>query len=91
MKRIASFAVLAPAVLFFPGITQAQTAPSRKDIPAIAKTANGAVVSIVMSDKDGHAISQGSGFLVSNDGVVLTNYHVIAQVDGVSHPHDLFD
>jgi V8-like Glu-specific endopeptidase len=55
----------------------AQSAPPRKDIPGIAKTANGAIVSIVMSDKDGHAIAQGSGFLVSNDGRVLTNYHVI--------------
>jgi S1-C subfamily serine protease len=54
-----------------------QAAPPRKDIPAIAKAANGAIVSIVMSDKDGHAIAQGSGFLVSKDGRILTNYHVI--------------
>ena len=58
---------------------RSQSAPPRKDIPAIAKSANGAIVSIVMSDKDGHAIAQGSGFLISNDGVVLTNYHVIAE------------
>jgi hypothetical protein len=32
-----------------------------------------------MSDKDSHAIAQGSGFLISNDGVILTNYHVIAE------------
>ncbi|HEV2306447.1 MAG TPA: trypsin-like peptidase domain-containing protein [Candidatus Acidoferrales bacterium] len=57
----------------------AQSAPSRKGIPAIAKTANGAVVSIVMSDKDGNPIAQGSGFLVNSDGLILTNYHVIAQ------------
>ena len=58
---------------------RSQSAPPRKDIPAIAKAANGAIVSIVMSDKDGHAIAQGSGFLISNDGVILTNYHVIAE------------
>jgi V8-like Glu-specific endopeptidase len=57
----------------------AQSAPPRKDIPAIARAANGAIVSIVMSDKDGKPIAQGSGFLVSKDGLVLTNYHVIAE------------
>jgi hypothetical protein len=56
-----------------------QSAPPRKDIPAIAKAANGSIVSIVMSDKDGKPITQGSGFLVSNDGVVVTNYHVISE------------
>jgi len=61
------------------GVAAAQSAPPRKDIPAIAKAANGAIVSIVMSDKDGHAIAQGSGFLISRDGRIVTNYHVIAE------------
>ncbi|HEV2523339.1 MAG TPA: trypsin-like peptidase domain-containing protein [Candidatus Acidoferrales bacterium] len=61
------------------GVAGAQTAPPRKDIPAIAKAANGAIVSIVMSNKDGQVIAQGSGFLISKDGVILTNYHVIAE------------
>jgi len=30
-----------------------------------------------MSDKDGHAIAQGTGFLISKDGRIVTNYHVI--------------
>ncbi|MGC2171115.1 MAG: trypsin-like peptidase domain-containing protein [Candidatus Sulfotelmatobacter sp.] len=60
----------------------AQNVPSTNkglhlDIPAISRKANGSVVSIVMSDKDGHPIAQGSGFLVSKDGRVVTNYHVI--------------
>ena len=58
-------------------LTAAQSVPPRKDIPAIAKAANGAVVSIIMSDKDGHPIAQGSGFVVSKDGRIVTNYHVI--------------
>jgi len=51
----------------------------RKDIPTIAKDANGSIVSIVMSDKDGHAIAKGTGFLVSRNGHIVTNYHVIAE------------
>jgi hypothetical protein len=57
----------------------AQSPPPRKNIPAIAKAANGAVVSIIMSNGDGKPISQGSGFLVDKDGFVVTNYHVIAE------------
>jgi hypothetical protein len=57
----------------------AQSASPKKDIPSIAKAANGSIGSIVMSDKDGKVIAQGSGFFVSKDGLVVTNYHVIAE------------
>ena len=66
-------------ILLTAGVAAAQSAQPRKDIPGIAKAANGAIVSIIMSDKDGSPIAQGSGFLISNDGVILTNYHVIAE------------
>lgn len=64
-------------LIFIVARVAAQTTPPRKDIPTIAKTANGAILSIIMSDKDGHAIAQGTGFLISKDGSVVTNYHVI--------------
>ena len=70
------------AVLLLVAAMSAQNAPSttkrgRLDIPAISREANGSIVSIVMSDKDRHPIAQGSGFLISKDGQVVTNYHVI--------------
>lgn len=63
--------------LFLSGVVVAQSAPPQKDIPAIAKAANGVIVSIITSDKDGHPVAQGTGFLVSKDGRIVTNYHVI--------------
>jgi hypothetical protein len=70
------------AVLLLVAAMSAQNAPSTNkgrhlDIPAISRDANGSIVSIVMSDKDGHPIAQGSGFLISKNGQVVTNYHVI--------------
>jgi hypothetical protein len=75
MKHMAAFLLLVASM-------SAQNAPSTNkgrhlDIPAISREANGAIVSIVMSNKDGHPIAQGSGFLISKDGRVVTNYHVI--------------
>lgn len=48
------------------------------DIPAISREANGSVVSIMMLAANGEdVIAQGSGFVVSEDGRAVTNYHVI--------------
>jgi len=70
------------AVLLLVAAMSAQKAPSTNkgrhlDIPAISREANGSIVSIVMSDKDGHPLAQGSGFLISKYGQIVTNYHVI--------------
>ena len=56
--------------------TAAQSVPPRKDIPAIARAASGAIVTIVMANID-KPIARGTGFLVSPDGVIVTNFHVI--------------
>jgi len=58
------------------GLVAAQSVPPRKDIPAIAKAANGAIVTIVTANDD-KPIAQGTGFIVNPEGVIVTNYHVI--------------
>ena len=43
----------------------------------VVKGSSGAVVQIEVSDSLGHATALGSGFLISSDGKIVTNYHVI--------------
>ena len=45
--------------------------------PEIVKSSLEAVVLIVASDANSVEIRQGSGFIVSTDGKIITNYHVI--------------
>jgi hypothetical protein len=46
-------------------------------IPEIVAVAKPAIVKIITFDAEGHAIKGGTGFFVSADGLVATNYHVI--------------
>jgi len=50
---------------------------TKNDIPSIAREALKSVVTVKTKDGLGKPLAQGSGFLVSNDGKVVTNYHVI--------------
>jgi len=59
----------------------AQNPAPQKNIPTITKEAMNAVVLVVASDSTGKEIRQGSGFVVSSDGKVVTNYHVIEGAD----------
>ena len=59
-------------ISFAASVVGAQSTPPKKDIPAIAKAAKGAVVTIIMADGD-KPIAMGTGFLVRPDGVIVTN------------------
>jgi len=47
------------------------------DLKALAKKARPAVMLLVVSDANGKEIGTGTGFLVSSDGKLITNFHVI--------------
>jgi Tfp pilus assembly protein PilF len=53
------------------------------DLKALAKKARPAVMLLVVSDSSGKEIATGTGFLVSADGKLITNHHVIEKAAGV--------
>jgi S1-C subfamily serine protease len=54
------------------------TPPSHQlTVSEIVHRTSGAVVQVVVSDQDGKEFALGSGFLVSADGKIVTNFHVI--------------
>jgi len=53
-------------------------AEQASDLSPLVKSSIDAVVLVVVSDASGKPILEGSGFLVSADGRIVTNHHVIA-------------
>lgn len=49
------------------------------DLRTLAKETRPAVYLLVLQDEDGKTIGSGTGFLVSPDGLLVTNHHVIAE------------
>ena len=47
------------------------------DLKALARKARPAVMLVVVKDAKGEEIATGTGFLVSSDGKLFTNFHVI--------------
>jgi S1-C subfamily serine protease len=77
------FAIAFATALFMAVVTlrAASALPQKqnieKDIPSIAREALKSVVVIETKNELGKSLGQGSGFLVSSDGKVVTNFHVI--------------
>jgi serine protease Do len=53
------------------------------DIPSIVRQAKPAVVQIVALDQQGKPTKSGTGFFISADGNLLTNYHVISGASSI--------
>jgi Flp pilus assembly protein TadD len=55
----------------------------RGDADNIYKENSGSVVVVISIDGKGHPVGQGSGFIIREDGAVVTNYHVISMAADV--------
>src|SRR6516164_549652 len=62
----------------------AAQSPSKPSPGDVYRMASPSVVLIETYGEDGKAVAAGTGFLVSADGAILTNYHVISRL-GLPH------
>lgn len=66
---------LGPEIIYKPVIYTAAEGSKALSIPEIAKKARPSVVTVLVSS--GSSASSGSGVIMSEDGYIITNYHVI--------------
>jgi len=74
MKRF--FAFLLMAAVIFPAVAFA-------DADKIFRENKGAVVVVVIYNEKNEQVSQGSGFVLRSDGIIVTNYHVITDTGDI--------
>lgn len=72
MRKSLRHATVVVCVLSFFSCSMAQT-----EVADIVRRSSDAVVLITVADSSGEETALGSGFLVSADGEIITNYHVI--------------
>ena len=75
-RMVFSTPILIITIIFF--LTSCSSDANR-----IYKENRKTVVEILIYDNRGNPISQGNGFIVRKDGVIVTNYHVITGAEDI--------
>jgi hypothetical protein len=57
---------------------QGQAKQGQRSLSELVKSSVDSVVLIVISDENNKQVAEGSGFIISSDGKIVTNHHVIA-------------
>jgi len=76
MKQVADGSLIAILVFLSGAITMAQD--HQLTVSDVVKSSRGAVVVINVGDDSGKPTTEGKGFIISPDGKIVTNHHVIA-------------
>ncbi len=74
-RKLSPFILMTTVMLLLVNPTIGQ----QEDISEVLKTSNQAVVTIAVYDSNKNDLGQGKGVIVSSDGLVLTNYHLVSQ------------
>ncbi len=75
--RIATVLFLLSAIALAAAMGQSRRTDQPLTVAEIMRRSSNAVVQVVVSNQAGEELSLGSGFFVSADGEIITNYHVI--------------
>ena len=73
--------VLTLCLMLLISMTGVSVSLGQEDVPTIIKRVEPSTVVIVIYDKEGRLKGQGTGFFISKEGDVITNFHVIQDAD----------
>ena len=79
--EIVRVGVLALSLMLLISVTGVSVSLGQEDVPTIIKRVEPSTVVIIIYDKEGRVKGQGTGFFITREGDVITNFHVIQGAD----------